>query len=189
MLTSSISIYRLAAAVAVLTAAGAASAAPRPFDVAHAQVAFDVNSIGFGKTHGEFRSVNGRLSLDFDRPQNSRVDFTVATGSIETGSRQLDDYIRKTFLDAGDFPEMRFRSTAVREIDGSHVDVTGDLTLHGVTRPLTVRVSVDATERGQPVRFTAVGVIRRSEFGIRAATPIVADEVAIRVATQAVPGR
>ena len=148
-----------------------------------------MNSIGFGKTHGEFRSVNGRLTLDFDRPQNSRVDFTVATGSIETGSRSLDDYIRKTFLDAGDFPEMRFRSTAVREIDGSHVDVTGDLTLHGVTRPLTVRVSVDGSAHDKPVRLTAVGVIHRSEFGIREATPIVADEIAIRVATQAAPGR
>lgn len=184
-----VSTYRLVAALAALATAAPAAAMPRPFDVAHAEVAFDVNSIGFGKTHGEFRSVNGRLSLDFDRPQNSRVDFTVTTGSIETGSRQLDDYIRKTFLDAGDFPEMRFRSTSVREVDGSHVDVTGDLTLHGVTRPLTVQVSVDGAERGQPVRLTAVGVIRRSEFGIRAATPIVADEVAIRVATQSAPGR
>ncbi len=182
------SIHRLAAVVAVLAVAGPASAAPRPFDVAHAEVAFDVNSIGFGKTHGEFRSVTGRLTLDFDRPQNSRVDFTVATGSVETGSRQLDDYIRKTFLDAGDFPEMRFRSTSVREIDGSHVDVTGDLTLHGVTRPLTVRVSVDGAAHDRPVRLTAACVISRREFGIREAAPIVADEIAIRVATQAAPG-
>ncbi|WP_020178546.1 YceI family protein [Methylopila sp. M107] len=166
----------------------AQAGANHAIDQSKTHVGFDIGSLGFGKTHGEFRSVSARLDVDFDKPQNSSVDFTVATASVDTGSRQLDDYIKGTFLDATDYPQMSFRSTSVRKLDAASVEVRGDLTLHGVTRPLTVRVAVDGAESRAALGLTATAVIRRSDFGMKEAIPLVSDDVSIRVSTRTVVG-
>jgi polyisoprenoid-binding protein YceI len=163
----------------------AAASPSQPIDTNHTQISFEVDSIGFGRTHGKFRNFGGKISLDLERPQRSSVNFTVSAASVATGSQQLDNYIRDTFFDVSHFPNMNFHSSYVRKIDAHTAEVAGDLVLHGVTRPVVLNVLV---ERGQDDQrrfaFVATTTIRRSEFGIIAA-PIVADEVAIRVSTEA----
>jgi polyisoprenoid-binding protein YceI len=164
----------------------AATAPSQSIDTNHTQISFEVNSIGFGKTHGNFRRFDGKISLDLERPQRSSVDFTVSAASVATGSQQFDDYIRDTFFDVSHYPRMNFRSTYVRKIDAHTAEVGGDLDLHGVTQPVVLNVSVEhAQDDRRKFAFVATTTIRRSEFGMTAATPIVADEVAIQVSTEA----
>lgn len=150
------------------------------------QISFEVDSIGLGKTHGKFRNFDGKISVDLERPQRSSVNFTVSAASVATGSQQLDSYIRDTFFDVSHYPNMKFHSSYVRKTGTHTVEVGGDLDLHGVTRPVVLNVMVEPDQGDQRrLAFVATTIIRRSEFGMIAAAPIVADEVAIRVSTEA----
>ena len=145
---------RRAAAWLIAAVAGAAALADRGahatadrgawrIDPARTHIGFVVDAVGFPRTQGEFRAFNGRLSIDFDRPAASHVAFTVRSNSIEVGSSSFDDTLRgSNFLDAQRFPDIRFESTRVEKRDESTIELTGDLTLLGVTRPLTVEVEV-----------------------------------------------
>lgn len=176
----------MVATPALVAAREAVAATAFPIDTARTHVAFDVASLGFGNTHGSFHSFSGQLALDLERPQRSGVNFTVAAASVTTGSEQLDGYIRDTFFDVAYFPTMSFQSTAVRKLDERTAEVTGALTLHGVTRPIVLRVAVEPAPGGRKVLgFVATTTIHRSEFGMTAALPLVADDIAIRVSTEA----
>ncbi len=180
-----IRIAGLSAFVLLAATASASAASPLVLNPKRTEIGFEIGSIGFGTTRGNFGAFDGRLALDVDRPQKSAVDFTVEAGSVSTGSRQLDDYIRRAFFDVPDYPVMSFRSSHVSRLDERDAEVTGDLTLHGVTRPVTLHVAVDRPDRGSgPIGIVAVATIKRSEFGMRAAIPIVSDDVSIRVTTE-----
>ncbi|MCJ2033546.1 YceI family protein [Methylobacterium sp. J-068] len=176
----------MVAAPALFVAREAVAATAFPIETAHTHVAFDVASVGFGKTHGSFSSFSGRLALDLEHPQRSGVDFTVAAASVTTGSEQLDGYIRDTFFDVAHFPTMSFQSSAVRKLDARTAEVTGALTLHGVTHPIVLRVAVEPAADGRKVLgFVATTTIHRSEFGMTTALPLVSDDIAIQVSTEA----
>lgn len=164
----------------------AAASANGHIDPKRTQITFDVDSIGLGVTHGTFRSFNGQLDVDLKKPQRSSVEFFVDASSVDTGSGQLDNYIRSAFFDTANFPAMKFRSSYVRKIDDQAAEVGGDLDLHGIVRPVVLKVFVNRALGDQRrLTFVAMTTIRRSEFGMTAATPIVADEIAIRVSTEA----
>ncbi|MDJ1160126.1 YceI family protein [Chelatococcus sp. SYSU_G07232] len=157
-------------------------------DPSRTHVGFEIAATGFPVTRGEFRSFEGRLTVDFDVPARSRVAFKVAAASLDTQSRSLDDYIKSpVFLDAAKYPTISFSSTAVEKLDERTVRVTGDMTLLGVTRPATFTVTVERRGRGgrQILGFLAKGTIHRSEFGMISGQPLVSDVVAIWVATEA----
>ena len=154
-------------------------------DPMRTQITFDVNSAGLGVTHGVFRRFRGKLDVDLKRPQRSSVLFVVDASSIFTGSSQLDDYIRSALFEVARFPEMEFHSSYVHKVDGQNAEVGGDFYLHGIVRPVVLKVSVNhAPGDLRRLMFVATTTIHRSEFGITAATPIVADEIAIRVSTE-----
>jgi polyisoprenoid-binding protein YceI len=152
-------------------------------------ITFDVPAVGWGTTRGTFRAFDGRLSIDFDRPAKSAVNFTVQSASVTTGSPGVDDYIRSEVLfDAARHPTMRFVSTGIEKISNSRVNVTGDLTLLGVTQSATFDVTVKipaAGVKGGPLGFTARGKVKRTAFGMNSGVPLVSDEVTITVSTEA----
>jgi len=157
-------------------------------DPARTRIGFAVDAVGFPRTQGEFRGFSGRLTIDFERPAASRVAFTVRADSIDVGSPSFDDTLRGPyFLDAGQFPEIRFQSTKVEKRDDATVELTGDLTLLGVTRPLTVEVEVKRLASGR-LAFVARAHIDRLAYGMNSGFPIISRDVDLTVSSEAQSG-
>ena len=137
-------------------------------DTAHTNVEFGVRHMMISTVKGRFGDVHGTVLI----PENGQpsVDVTIRTTSIDTRSEQRDGHLRSPdFFDVERYPEMRFKSTKVERTAGGY-EVTGDLTIRDVTRPLTFTV----TEEGagvdpwgnQKAAFSATGRLNRSEFGL-----------------------
>jgi polyisoprenoid-binding protein YceI len=157
-------------------------------DPTRTHIGFVVDAVGFPRTQGEFRVFDGRLSIDFDRPAASRVAFTVRADSIEVGSSSFDETLRgSNFLDAQRFADIRFVSTRVEKRDDSTIDLTGDLTLLGVTRPLTVEVEVKRLGDAR-LSFVAHARIDRLAYGMNAGFPIISRDVDLTVSSEALAG-
>ncbi len=187
---------RRRAAVAALLLAALANAPPGratprsnwAIDPARTRISFSIDAIGYPRTQGEFHHFDGRISVDFDHPAESRVSFHVDAQSVDVGSASFSDYVRSpAFLDATRFGEILFSSTAVQKVDDHLVRVTGDLTMLGVTRPLTVDVEVRRQSETKRARlgFTARAQIDRLEFGMNSGFPIISRYVDLTVASEA----
>lgn len=170
---------------AILMAGASAHAETWRVEPARTEIAFEVGAKGYPVTHGVFRNFASTLSIDFDRPQRSMVNFTVTAASLDTQTPVLDAYVTSpAFLNATQFPDIRFVSTAVRKLDEQSVEVTGNLTLLGVTHPETFTVQV-ARDAASAVTLHAEGQVRRSAYGMTAGLPLISDDVRIIVATRA----
>src|SRR5271156_4400653 len=142
---------RVAVAVGIFAQAAspALAAANWRIDPARTHIAFAIDAVGYPRTRGQFRQFSGRILVDLDRPDRSSVTFHVQSQSVDVGSSPFDDYLRSTaFLDAARFPSIDFVSKSVEKVDDHTVRVTGDLTLLGVTRPLSVDVAVERPNGG-----------------------------------------
>jgi polyisoprenoid-binding protein YceI len=176
----------LAAAALVALSQAAHAADSWRINPARTAIRFEVPSSVWGTTRGAFREFEGRLSLDFDQPARSSVVFTVKADSMTTGSSGVDAYIMSDVLfDVATFPTMSFASRKVEKIDSRTASVTGDLTLHGVTRPLTLLVDVERRTATQAALFSARGTIKRSQFNMDAGVPVVSDDVTFTVIAEA----
>lgn len=183
---------------AVLLAAGAAPAiaqvpaSPDPTKVqaggyrvepSHTRVLFSLSHMGFTTWYGDFTGASGVLRLDPQHPSAARLDVTVPVGSVSTTNAKLDDELKsKEWLDAGRFPTARFVSRSVVSTGPGRADVTGDFTLHGVTKPLTLHVrfngaGVNPIDKNYTAGFEARGSFKRSAFGVTTYVPMIGDEV------------
>ena len=118
------------------------------FDQGHTEIIFGWKHAGGVSTqHGEFTKASGKLSLDPENVENSSIDVTIDTTSIATGFEPLDKHLKSAdFLEVETYPEIKFKSTAVKRTGKDTADVTGDLTIHGVTQPVTLKTTL--THRG-----------------------------------------
>jgi polyisoprenoid-binding protein YceI len=166
-----------------------ASAAPVTYELnaAHTDVTFTISHAGFTMKHGSFADVSGTLRLDADRLEASSVDVLVAIKSIYTSHAKRDQDLQgPKFLDAAQFPTMHFASTKVVALSPSNLDITGDLTLHGVTRQIVLHSKVNMIGKspfggGQTAGFTALGTLKRSDYGVKEGIPMIGDDVAILI--------
>jgi len=183
------SFTRALLALALIAATGAAQARSSwKIDPSQTHVRFWVDAIGWPRTTGEFKSFVGRIDIDFDKPSRSQVDFRVAAKSVDVNSASLDDYLRsEVFFNVAKFPDMRFVSTSVEKRDAQHARVTGDLTMLGVTRPISLDVEVarKLAATNQRVGFKATGVINRLDFGMNSGYPLISDAIHLTVTTEA----
>lgn len=153
----------------------------------HTRVRFDVTHFGFTKYDGEFRKVSGTLTLDPADPDASKVDITVATDSVTVPNAKLKEELDGgQWLDAAKFPQITFKSTKVARTGADTADVTGDFTLHGVTKPLTLHVTFNAAgvnpaDKHYTSGFEARGRIMRTEFGVKTYAPMISDAVDIDI--------
>jgi polyisoprenoid-binding protein YceI len=158
-------------------------------DPVRTHISFSIDAIGYPRTEGEFHRFDGHIDVDFEHPARSRVSFQVDTQSIDVGSPSFGDYLRsEAFLNAARFKAIEFASTAVEKIDENDVRVTGDLTMLGVTRPLTVDVEVKRAAgqgRGR-LGFTARAKIDRLDYGMNSGFPLISKDVDLVVASEAV---
>ncbi|MFZ4531718.1 MAG: YceI family protein [Alsobacter sp.] len=159
---------------------------PVPIDRDRTQIRFSIDAIGWPTTRGTFRSFSGRIAVDIDNPSRSDVRFEVASGSIDTGSATLDDYIKgAAFLNAARFPTISFVSTDVSKLDDRTARIEGDMTLLGVTRPVALTVVVQRMA-GARVGLAASGIIRRSQFGMVSGQPLILDDINLTVTTETI---
>jgi polyisoprenoid-binding protein YceI len=140
-------------------------------DPTHSVVEFKVKHMMISNVRGRFTKVNGVLTFDESRPENSRAEATIEVGSIETGDPQRDGHLKGAdFFDVEKFPTMTFRSTGVKAA-GEGGTVEGELTIHGVTRKVVLAVEGPTAPAKDPWGHTRVAVsgttkISRKEFGL-----------------------
>lgn len=182
-----------AAAVLALSASPALAADEFAFDHSHTHVLFFVDHLGFSTTQGEFLEFDGTLMLDTEAPENSSVTVSIATDSIDTGYADRDEHLRSgDFFNVEEYPEMTFASTGVTVTGENSAEVAGDLTILGVTQPVTLDVTLNGLGahpfNGSTVAgFSATTTISRSDFGMDFGVPAIGDEIEIRIETEASP--
>lgn len=170
------SLAALALGTALLTA-GQAMAADYTIDKEgqHAFIDFTISHLGYSFIHGTFKDWTGTFSFDAAKPEDSKISITLKTASVFTNQAERDKHISsKDFLDVATYPEAKFVSTKVvttgKNADGKvTADVTGDLTLHGVTKPVVVKATFNGEGKdpwgGYRAGFNGTTSIKRSDFG------------------------
>ena len=179
----------------LLAAAATASPAlsdPYTIDASHTHVGFKVNHLGFSDTYGTFNNVAGTFDLNQDNPEKSSVDIDIKTASIDTNHEKRDEHLRgPDFFDVGKYPDITFKSTKVERTGDKTAKVTGNLTMLGVTKPVTLDVTLLAAgpypmdKSVTAAGFNATATIKRSDFGMTAYVPMISDEVDITISTEA----
>ncbi len=155
-------------------------------DPAHTLVGFTVNHFGFNDYFGLFGNIKGTLTLDRANPENSSVDVTIPVGQVTTASAGLTKHLNSAdFFDTANHDKATFKSTTV-ELDGTDFIITGDLTLRGITKPVTLRgaltgVGANPMNKKETIGFEAGTTIKRSDFGVDYALPAVSDEVELNI--------
>jgi len=149
----------------ILLASGAESAQTYRLDSANTQVSFAVQYLGIQWISARFRDISGEFLLDQSGPA-SRVDVTVGIASLECNEPRWNERLRSPeWLDARRFPHMTFHSNSIRFGEQGAV-ANGELTLHGVTRPIVLDVSLQNCSSAGRCGFAARGRIKRSEYGL-----------------------
>jgi polyisoprenoid-binding protein YceI len=141
-------------------------------DPSHSAIAFSVRHMVVSKTRGRFTKWSGQLRFDAEDPEISSVEVTIDPASIDTADAQRDAHLRSAdFLDVEKFPTASFRSTNVEEVDSGRYRVTGDLTVHGVTKSVTLDVTYEGSGKdpwgGERAGFSGSTSIDRKDFGLR----------------------
>ncbi|MBN3560806.1 YceI family protein [Aliamphritea spongicola] len=183
------SLLTASALTAAMITAPLSQAAPVGYDIdmSHTNVLFDVNHLGLSTMIGRFGDVAGTLMFDEDNIENSTVSVTVQTASINTFHEKRDDHLRSPdFFNTLEFPEMTFNSTSVTKLDANTAQLKGELTLLGVTQPVTLDLTVNKVgphpfNKKQVAGFTATGTIKRSDFGMKYGAPMIGDDIALRL--------
>jgi polyisoprenoid-binding protein YceI len=206
---ATLAILALAAAAPAVRADDVAvpppSSAPVPggeyhIDKAHTSLLFKVSHLGFSTFTGRFTRVHARLAFDPRHLASSSVNVTIDPKSISTDNAPdgfLDQLAGQMFLDAAKYPDMKFASRVVEDKGNGNFRIRGELTLHGVTKPVTLEGRYNGGYAGHPfdpnarIGFSARGTLKRSDFGISMGIPSAAnhffgvgDDVEVQLETE-----
>ena len=153
----------------------------------HTRVQFSVMHLGFTHYWGDVSGVSGTLTLDPANASSDRVSVTIPVASISTTNATLDGQIKSPmFLDGTAYPDITFVSTSVTPTGSTTATIVGDLTLHGVTHPITLQAKFNAAgvnlmSKAYTVGFDATGSFNRSDFGVKTYVPMIGDNVDITI--------
>ncbi|MBS4076158.1 YceI family protein [Ameyamaea chiangmaiensis] len=154
----------------------------------HTQVGFSLLHFGFTYYSGLFSNVSGTLELNAKTPSASKLSVTIPVASVQTTSEKLTEELKSDqWFDAGKFPNATFISTEVKRVGKTDALVTGNLTLHGVTKPETLKVhfvgaGINPMDKNYTTGFDATATIKRSDFGVKMYVPYVGDDVTLHIA-------
>lgn len=174
-------------ALAATTMASAALPTQWQLDDSHTRVGFSVNHMGFSTTMGHFNDVKGTVNYDIKAPDEASMNFTIATDSIDTNWDARDKHLKKDeFFNDAQYPTMTFKSTQVKFINPQQAKVTGDFTLLGQTKPLTLDVTLNKIANSpltkEPVvGFRATGTLDRAAYGMTAYADGITTNVPIQI--------
>lgn len=183
-------IFSFLFAFLFLTAAADAKPARYNLDKAHTGIFFFVNHLGFSDKIGQFRDYDGYFLFDKENPEEGMVEVVIRPKGIDTGSKELDEELQKDkWFNTAKYPEMKFKSTRIEVTGDNKADVTGWLSMLGVEKPVTLKVTFNRQGK-HPVNdkevagFSAKTVIYRSAFGMDNFVPMVGDEVRVMIETE-----
>ena len=155
-------------------------------DAVHSGVSFQISHMGLSYIQGRFNNFGGQFSVDTSDPSKSSFSLTIKAESVDTNNSKRDEHLRAPdFFNVKQFPTITFKSTSVKGIEGGY-EVTGDLSMHGETRPVTFALKGGKTAEFPPkvVRTgftTSQFVVKRSDFGVGKPGPGLGDEVFISI--------
>jgi polyisoprenoid-binding protein YceI len=176
-----------AAAQAANPDPAAAHAGAYTVEEAHTRVLFSINHMGLTTYYGDLTGVSGTLMLDPRNPAASTVAVSMPVASISTTNKKLDGMlVGPNWFDAAQYPAITFHSTRVAPTGPRSADISGDLTIHGVTKPVVLQAHYNAggdnvLEGAYEVGFDATTTIKRSDFGVSKYIPLVGDAVTITI--------
>lgn len=153
-------------------------------DPAHTRIGFAARHAMITKVRGQFNTFEGHAHLDFGKPENSNVELTIDTASVDTRNEQRDGHLRTNdFFDAPNYPHITFRSTAVEKVDDEHYRLTGDLTIKQTTKPITIDFEYTGTAKDPygniRVGFEGSATINRRDWGVEWNGPLEAGGVLV----------
>jgi polyisoprenoid-binding protein YceI len=160
------------------------AAAAYTIDPVHSSFVFRVKHLGVSHLYGRFNESSGSFTLDPDDPAKSSVTVTIKTASIDTANEARDKHLRSPdFFNAVEFPEMTFESTSIKKGDGNTYEVTGELTILGVTKTVTSRAEFVGKGKGmrgeERAGFDGSFTIKRSDFGMNYMPEGIGDDITI----------
>jgi polyisoprenoid-binding protein YceI len=159
-------------------------------DPLHSSVSFQISHLGLSSVHGRFDQFSGAFTLDPSDPTKASFTLKIKPESIDTNNADRDKHLRgPDFFDVKQFPAFSFASTSVKPIEGGY-EVTGDLTLHGATKPVTFSLkgggSAEFPKGKRRTGFTTQLVLKRSDFGMDKFVQMLSDEVSVEIGFEGV---
>ena len=180
------------AALAMSAAVMSAQLKEYKIEGSHSEADFAVKHLGISTVHGSFHTVTGVVKFDPANLGASSVEATIAVSGVDTGEPKRDEHLKSdSFFEVSKYPTMTFKSTSVKKV-GDHYALTGDLTLHGVTKPIVLSMEEPSKEQigmdKRPHRgFTATTTINRKDFNLSwtgaaaAADPAIGNDIKIEI--------
>lgn len=156
----------------------------------HASITFKVLHMGYAYYTMRFNDFDANLDVDAKAPEKSKVDVTIQAKSLDANNPKLTEHVGTAdFLDYAKYPTITFKSTGIEKTGDHTAKITGDMTIHGVTKP----VVLDATFNGGSLHpmmkqydlgFSATTTIKRSDFGVSGFIPLVGDDIQVAIETE-----
>jgi polyisoprenoid-binding protein YceI len=173
---------RLVIVLAIANCLAALAGETSRMDPTRSTIAFKVRHM-LGTAKGTFSKFNGRIVVDRDHPEQSSVIVTIAAASIDTGIAKRDEHLRGELFEVAKYPEITFKSRRVKRTGANTGEIAGDLTMHGVTRPIILNVQL--LSDGTRWRMTTAPLLR-SQFGLvfsksAETVSMISDEVAVEI--------
>lgn len=165
-------------------------------DKTHAKLGFSITHLLISDVEGSFKSFDSKITSSKDDFSDAVIELTADVNTIDTDSEQRDEHLKKPdFFDAAQYPTLTFKSKSFKKVAGKKYKLIGDLTMHGVTKP----VELDVTFNGIAVHpytkqtlagFKATGTLKRSDFALATSTPgaVLSDEVALVINAEFIKG-
>ncbi len=200
-LAASAALFLTAGSTAVLAdhhmegekaAAEAPTVSHYAFDKAHTQILFFINHLGFSNSQGEFLDYDGQFVIDEENPENSNVEVDIKVAGLDLDDDKWNEHVLGAdFFDAETYPSITFKSTDVKLTGDNTAEVTGDLTMHGVTKPVTLHMTHNKSGvhpySGKYVAgFSGETTVKRSDFGMTYGLPGIGDDVHIRLEVEGI---
>lgn len=178
--------------VALFVVSTAVQAAPETFtlDKNHSYVLWSIEHLGFSTQTGKWYAT-GQLVLDKDHPEQSKADISINVAGVITGLPELDKHLKsKLFFDVDQYPKATFVSDKVQVLGKDTGDVSGILTLRGISKPVVLHVTfnksgINPITNKMTVGFSATTSIKRSDFGLNALLPALGDAVDLKIEVEA----
>jgi polyisoprenoid-binding protein YceI len=159
-------------------------------DTVHSFVLFKIKHLGTSWVYGRFNDFTVSIEAGDEGAGVTSASLVVKTESVDTGAAKRDQHLRSPdFFNAKEFPEITFKSTAAKAVDADTTEVTGDLTIHGTTKPVTVKVVRVGHGKGMQKEdlagYEATFTVKRGDYGMTNMVGPVGDEVAVTIAVEA----
>jgi polyisoprenoid-binding protein YceI len=178
--------FNMALAALIVVGLGrTATADEYVIDAAHSSVSFKISHLGLSWVHGRFNNFAGKFTIDSSEPAKSSFTLNIKPASVDTNNAVRDGHLKSPdFFNVKQFPALSFTSTAVKPIEGG-LEVTGDLTMHGETKPVTFTLKggnkAEFPKGVQRTGYATELVLKRTDFGVGKPTPALGDDVHIAI--------